>query len=157
MTSSSIWIKLSLQNIMALFHSLFFFTSFSTIKMKIHMKPLHALAVCWVSLSAPHHNTDSSGEITGSPRRWNGLSEALDFHYSARMWSLSITPTLTCWWINWPVWQGQLLPHVVLTAGFDIRNLSTFPFTWAAGAVEWIRWGQCKISPPGQSQHLMIT
>lgn len=68
-----------------------------------------------------------------SLRRWNGLSKALDFHYSARMWSLSITPTLTCWWINWRVWQGQLLPRVVLTAGFDIRNLSTLPFTRAAG------------------------
>lgn len=52
---------------MALF---FLFTSLSIFEMKIHMKPLLALAancgfVCWVFLSAPHHNTDSSGEITG--------------------------------------------------------------------------------------------
>lgn len=73
----------------------FLFTSFSTFKMKVHMKPLPALAsncccVCWAFLSAPHHNTDSSGELTGSRGRWDGLSKAFITQPEWRVYQLHL-------------------------------------------------------------------
>lgn len=74
--------------------------------------------VCWYdpAQTAPVPLRDLSGRKTG-----------LNSHYSARLWSLSIILALTVRWINWCIWQGQLLPYVVLTAGLDIRNLSASP------------------------------
>lgn len=74
-----------------------------------------------VQLWRPHFHNRTCAQ------RWSGLCNAFNFHYSARLQSLSIILALTVEWINWCIWQGQLLPYVVLTAGFDIGNLSTSP------------------------------
>lgn len=80
-------------------------------------------------------SSDSPSSTTRPVRKWNRLSNAFNFHYSARLWSLSIIGALTVRWINWCIWQGQLLLYVVLTAGFDIEDLSASP-----SRGQWERW-----------------
>lgn len=84
-------------------YSFFFFFFLHIIFFYLQNKDSYEIPAChcrkllfWGFIpSIPCHSADSSGYIRRSLRRWSGLSNASDFHYSARLWSLSIIPTLT--------------------------------------------------------------